>query len=100
MFISHKFQGDADATHLRTTYGEPLFQILAFTYYCPLDELPQWLNGKESACIAGDAGQTLGRKDFLEEEMATHSRFLAGEIPWTEDPGKLQSIWSQRVRYS
>ena len=34
----------------------------------------------------------LGREDSLEEEMGTHSRILAWEIPWTEEPGGLQSI--------
>ena len=41
--------------------------------------------------------QSLGRKDSLEEEKATHSRILAWRIPWTEEPGGLQSIGSQRV---
>ena len=36
----------------------------------------------------------------LENEMATHSSILAWEIPWTEDPGKLQSMGSQRVGYN
>ena len=35
---------------------------------------------------------SLGRKDPLEKEMATHSSILAWEIPWTEEPGGLQSI--------
>ena len=35
--------------------------------------------------------QFLGWEDALEEEMATHSRILAWEIPWTEEPGRLQS---------
>ena len=35
--------------------------------------------------------QSLGREDPLEEEMATHSNILAWEIPWTEEPGGLQS---------
>ena len=43
--------------------------------------------------------RSLGREDPLEEEMATHSRLLAWEIPWTEEPGGLQSMWSQRVGY-
>ena len=38
-----------------------------------------------------------GREDPLEKEMATHSRFLAWEIPGTEEPGGLQSFMSQRV---
>ena len=41
--------------------------------------------------------QSLGREDPLEEEMATHSSILAWEIPWTKDPGGLQSMGSQRV---
>ena len=43
--------------------------------------------------------QSLGREDSLEKEMATHSSILAWEIPWTEEPGGLQSMGSQRVRH-
>ena len=43
--------------------------------------------------------QSLGWEDPLEEDMATHSRILAGRIPWTEEPGGLQSTGSQRVRH-
>ena len=42
--------------------------------------------------------QSLGQEDPLEREMATHSSILAWEIPWTEEPGGLQSMGSQRVR--
>ena len=38
--------------------------------------------------------QSLGLEDPVEEEMATHSSNLAGRIPWTEEPGRLQSIGS------
>ena len=41
--------------------------------------------------------QSLGREDLLEKGMATHSRTLAWKIPWTEEPGRLQSIGSLRV---
>ena len=41
--------------------------------------------------------QSLGQEDPLEKEMATHSSILAWEIPWTEDPGWLWSMGSQRV---
>ena len=41
--------------------------------------------------------RSLGREDPLEKEMATHSSVLAWKIPWTENPGRLQSIGSQRV---
>ena len=43
--------------------------------------------------------QSLGQEDPLEKEMATHSSTLAWRIPWTEDPGWLQSMGSQRVRH-
>ena len=43
--------------------------------------------------------RSLGREDPLEKEMATHSSTLAWKIPWTEEPGRLQSMGSQRVRH-
>ena len=43
--------------------------------------------------------QSLGGEDPLEEDMAAHSRVLAWRIPWTEEPGGLQSMGSQRVRH-
>jgi len=42
--------------------------------------------------------RSLGQEDPLEEGMATHSNFLAWRIPWTEGPGRLQSMGLQRVR--
>ena len=42
---------------------------------------------------------SLGREDPLEKEMATHSGILAWKIPWMEEPGRLQSMGSQRVRH-
>ena len=41
--------------------------------------------------------QSLGQEDSLEKEMATHSSTLACKIPWTEDPGRPQSMGLQRV---
>ena len=41
--------------------------------------------------------RSLGREDPLEKEMATHSSIFAWKIPWTEEPGRLQSMGSQRV---
>ena len=41
--------------------------------------------------------QSLGQEDPLEEEMTTHSRITAWEIPWTEEPGELQPKVSQRI---
>ena len=48
-------------------------------------------DGKESACHA---------EDPLEKGMTTHSSILAWRIPWTEEPGGLQSMESQRVRHN
>ena len=42
---------------------------------------------------------SLGQEDPLEKEMAPHSNILAWKIPWTEEPGGLQSMWSQRVEH-
>ena len=44
-----------------------------------------------------DVGRCLGRKDPLEEEMATYSSILAWRVPWTEEPDRLQSRGSHRV---
>ena len=41
--------------------------------------------------------QSLGQEDTLEKEMATHSSTFAWKIPWTEKPGRLQSMGSQKV---
>ena len=43
--------------------------------------------------------RSLGWEDPLEKEMATHSNTLAWEIPWMEEPGRLQSMGSQSVRH-
>ena len=43
--------------------------------------------------------RSLGQEDPLDKEMATHSSTRAGKIPWTEEPGRLQSMGSQRVRH-
>ena len=43
--------------------------------------------------------QALGLEDPLEKEMAIHSSTVAWKIPWTEEPGKLQSMGSQRIEH-
>ena len=58
--------------------------------------LPRWLNGKESAST-GDVGSISGSGRSPAEEMATQSSFLAWEIPWTEEPGGLQSVESREL---
>ena len=44
--------------------------------------------------------QSLGQEDPLEKGMTTHSSILSWRIPWTEEPGELQSMESQRVRHN
>ena len=56
-----------------------------------------WLSGEASSCNTGDTGSILGQEDPLEKEMATHARILAWRIPWTEEPGGLRSLGSQRL---
>ena len=58
--------------------------------------LPRWLNGKESATKQETQVRSLGLEDPLEEEMATHSSIPAWKIALTEEPGRLQSMGSQK----
>ena len=52
------------------------------------------LPGVQETCAG-----SLGQEDLLEKGMAIHSFILAWRIPWTEEPGGLQSVGSQRVRH-
>ena len=54
-------------------------------------------DGKESACNAETQVKSLGQADPLEKGMATHFNILSWRIPWTEEPGRLQSMVSQGV---
>ena len=65
-------------------------------YFIHILGKPRWLSGKESACNAGDAGSIPGLEDLLEKEMATHCSILAWEIPWTEEPRRVQSVGLQK----
>ena len=75
-----------------------------FVYGCFPTGLPRWLSGKESTCQC----RRHKRHQFnpwvrmipLEEEMATHSSILACKVPWTEEPGGLQSMGSLRVGHN
>ena len=57
--------------------------------------MPQQVNASPSA-MQETQDRSLGWEDPLEEEMATHSSILAWEIPWTEEPGRLQFMGSQK----
>ena len=64
---------------------------------------PRWYQGQRICLPKKEMQMTgvrpLGREDPLEEETATPSWILAWEIPWTEEPGGLQSMGPQRVRH-
>ena len=53
-----------------------------------------------SLSISPHRFKSLGQKDPLEKEMATHSSILAWEIPWKEEPGRLQPMGSQRISHN
>ena len=63
------------------------------------DQIHSGSNCKESACIVEPGFDLRLGKIPGEKGMATHFRSLALRIPWTEEPGMLQSIGSQRVRH-
>ena len=66
-------------------------------YTClPFWDFPDGLDGKVSVTWV----QPLGREDPLKKEMAIHSSTIDWKIPWTKEPGRLQSMGSQRVRHN
>ena len=56
--------------------------------------------GKNLPAVQEMQDQSLGREDPLEKGVATHSSILAWRIPWTEEPGGLQSVGSQSVGHN
>ena len=60
--------------------------------------LPWWLMVKNPPAMQETQVQSLGQEDLLEKEMVIHSSIFAWEIPWTEKPGWLQSMGSQKSR--
>ena len=80
---------------------EFLLAVIIFLACISLHGLPLWLSGKESTAVQETQEmcvQSMGQEDSLEEDMMNHSSILTWRIPWTEEPGGLQSIGSQRVR--
>ena len=77
-----------------------MFSPIFFKYVTTLWGLPRWHSSKESTYQCRKCKrlvQSLGQEDPLEKEMATHSSILSWKIPWTEEPGGLESMGSQRV---
>ena len=75
------------------------FMVNLGKYIEILQGFPCGSDSKASAYNAGDPGSIPCLEDPLEKEMATHSSVLACNIPWTEEPSRLQSMGSQRVRH-
>ena len=69
-------------------YFEKIFDYLDF---------PGGSDGKALLKVWETRVESLGQEDPLEKEMAAHSSTLAWKIPWTEEPGRVQSMGSQRV---
>ena len=86
------------AVHIRwSKYWKYITQQKTLPFYLRGGHLIWWLSGKELAWQFRRQGfWYLGREDPLEKEMVTHSSTLAWEIPWTEEPGKLQFMGSQK----
>ena len=76
--------------------GPPILAYSFFFFFFTDYSHPDGLDSKESADNKGDPGSILG-KHLLEKGMATHCSILAWRIPWTEEPGGLQSMGSQIV---
>ena len=67
------------------------------SFTCISVPYPGGSDGKNLPAMQETCIRSLGQKDPLEKEMVTHFRILAWRIPWTEEPGGLQSMGSQRV---
>ena len=75
-----------------------LWLSLPFVYsYRPAPRVAQTV--KNLPAVQETRVRSLGQEDPLEKEMATHSSILAWKIPWTEEPGGLQSMGLRTVRY-
>ena len=78
----HKELDTTEQLHFHFNFGLPTAVAQRLKHLPPMRET--WV-------------RSLGREDPLEKEMPTHSSILAWRIPWTEEPGRLQSTGSQRV---
>ena len=99
---SEKIKGKVAGCCLSRTFFKP-DSVCKVTSICILRwwGLPRWHSGKDPTCQCRREMwvRFLGQEDPLEESMVTHSNILPWRLPWTEEPGGLQSIVSQRVRH-
>ena len=90
-----------DRVSLQVKCSSTLIDPYCLDFYYTLSGFLDGFNCKESTCNAGDAGDEgsiLGLGRPLEKEMATYSSILAWSVPWTGEPGRLQSLGSQKSR--
>ena len=73
-------------------FFHPLFPCLLYDLTSPVAQMVKHLSTMWETRV-----RTLGWEDPLENEMAIHFSTVAWKIPWTEEPGRLQSMGSQRV---
>ena len=98
----HSYQNNNFKTFQKQKF--PNSQIPILTYKIKQDYKP--LQGhcgsddKDQAPMQENQGRSLGWEDPLEKEMASHSSILTQGIPWTEGPGEVQSVESQRVGHN
>ena len=79
----------------------PKLIILGFYYYSLLWGFPgSYSMVKNLPAMSQMQVGSLGQEDPLEKEMAMHSNILAWEMPWTEEPGGLQSMGWQRIGHN
>ena len=90
---SPALQADSSPTELQ---GNMLSRFLIASVLRRKHLLMSWLQ-LPSAVILETQVQFLGQEDLLEKEMATHSSIPPGRIPWTEEPGRLQSMGLQEL---
>ena len=81
-----------------------LFSPLALFFFLNTDNKVNWTSlvaqtVKRLSTVRETWVRALGWEDSLEKEIAIHSSTIAWKIPWTEKPGRLQSMGSQRVRH-
>ena len=93
LLISNNNCSDSNNSNRAPIY----FLVFVFEYLLCLRGFPHSKVNKDSACTAGDRSSIPGSGRSPGEGNATHSSILAWEIPWTEEPGGLQSMGLQRV---
>ena len=94
---SFGWEHTVSSLHILDTDCFPEYSLPFMVVYAVLWGFPGGSDSKESACNAGDLSSIPGFGRSPEKEIATHSSILAWRIPWTEEPGRLQSKGVKRV---